>query len=141
MFWSKQTDPICRMKVSKDSEHKSELKNIKGFTRGQKGSLDCDQCNSIATKYPSLVDVSENKFLDTLIRIKYCIFEGFKLNLAKFNPTTSRYEINAGSIKTPKLFNEKELSVYKEYGIESKHVPKYILYDELNIKYNRKTKI
>ncbi len=24
MFWSKQTDPICRMKVSKDSEHKSE---------------------------------------------------------------------------------------------------------------------
>src|SRR3972149_5924912 len=63
------------------------------------------------------------------------------LNLAKFNPTTSRYEINAGSIKTPKLFNEKELAVYKEYGIESKHVPKYILYDELNIKYNRKTKI
>src|SRR3972149_3962346 len=96
---------------------------------------------NLATKYPSLVDVSENKFLDTLIRIKYCIFEGFKLNLAKFNPTTSRYEINAGSIKTPKLFNEKELSVYKEYGIESKHVPKYILYDELNIKYNRKTKI
>ena len=96
---------------------------------------------NLATKYPSLVDVPENKFLDTLIRIKYCIFEGFKLNLAKFNPTTSRYEINAGSIKTPKLFNEKELAVYKEYGIESKHVPKYILYDELNIKYNRKTKI
>jgi len=27
MFWNKPIDPICGMKVNKDSEHKSEYKN------------------------------------------------------------------------------------------------------------------
>ena len=35
-------------KCLKHSEHKSELKKISGFTRGQEGSMFCNQCNSIA---------------------------------------------------------------------------------------------
>lgn len=42
-------------------EHRSELKNINAFTRGQKGSLDCKQCNKIAYTHPHLVKYLVNK--------------------------------------------------------------------------------
>jgi len=35
-------------------EHPSELKSINGFVHGQKGNLDCNQCNVIATTDPKL---------------------------------------------------------------------------------------
>ena len=35
-------------KCNKYKEHKSELKNINSFTSGQEGSIQCNQCNSIA---------------------------------------------------------------------------------------------
>ena len=43
------------------SEHKSELKNTKGFTRGQNGSLNCDQCNTIIITHPHLIKYLINK--------------------------------------------------------------------------------
>jgi len=42
-------------------EHKSELKSIKGFTKGQKGSLDCLQCNTISITHPYLIVYLVNK--------------------------------------------------------------------------------
>jgi len=36
-------------------EHKSEQKRISAFTGGQKGSINCDQCNSIFVKFNHLV--------------------------------------------------------------------------------------
>ena len=35
-------------KCNENKGHKSELKNINGFTNGQEGSITCNQCNSIA---------------------------------------------------------------------------------------------
>ena len=48
------------------SEHKSELKNTKGFTRGQNGSLNCDQCNTIIITHPHLIKYLVDK------KLKYC---------------------------------------------------------------------
>jgi len=36
-------------------EHESELKYISGFTHGQKGSLDCNKCNTLAVTHPHLI--------------------------------------------------------------------------------------
>ena len=38
----------CWFKCDKHSVHNSELKNIGSFTMGHKGSISCNQCNSIA---------------------------------------------------------------------------------------------
>jgi len=42
-------------------EHKSELKNIHGFTNGQYGSINCNMCNMIVTTHPKLVRYFINK--------------------------------------------------------------------------------
>ena len=45
----------CWFKCLDHPEHESELKSIYGFTSDRKGSLNCNQCNSILTIYPNLV--------------------------------------------------------------------------------------
>ena len=42
-------------------EHGSEQKNIKSFISGHIGSINCNQCNSISTTHPHLVEYLENK--------------------------------------------------------------------------------
>ena len=58
-------------------EHKSELKGISSFTMGQKGSINCHQCNSIALTHPELVKFLANKE-DASV---YSIGERKKLNV------------------------------------------------------------
>lgn len=41
--------------------HDSELKSICDFTRGEKGVMDCKQCNAIMTTHPELVKYFVNK--------------------------------------------------------------------------------
>ena len=43
-----KTNKKMWFKCGKHPEHKSELKTISNFTRGQEGSIECNQCNSIA---------------------------------------------------------------------------------------------
>jgi len=43
------------------SDHISELKSINSFTRGQKGSIDCIQCNTISITDPNLEIFLVNK--------------------------------------------------------------------------------
>jgi len=48
-------------KCLKCHEHKSELKSIKSFVGGQKGSLNCIQCNTIIVTHPHLIKYLKNK--------------------------------------------------------------------------------
>ncbi len=43
------------------SKHESELKNTTGFISGQKGSIECNQCNSIASTHANLIDFFVDK--------------------------------------------------------------------------------
>ena len=45
---SYNTNKKMWLKCNKHSEHKSELKTIRNLTSGQEGSIECNQCNSIA---------------------------------------------------------------------------------------------
>ena len=42
-------------------EHGSELKNISSFTKGRKGSIECNKCNTISITHPNLVKYLVNK--------------------------------------------------------------------------------
>lgn len=41
--------------------HKSELKSIHNFTRGQEGSTDCNECHSLEFLYPQTLDIWGDK--------------------------------------------------------------------------------
>lgn len=43
------------------SEHKSELKNINNFIRGEEGSIECRQCKTIAIKRPDIIKYFKEK--------------------------------------------------------------------------------
>ena len=58
---SYNTNKKMWLKCNKHSEHKSELKTIRNLTSGQEGSIECNQCNSIA-QY--ILDSFPNKKLE-----------------------------------------------------------------------------
>jgi len=98
---------------------------------------------NVMTNNKSIIDIEEDKFINEIIKIKYCIYEGFRNNIAIYNKETYKYEITAGSIKIPSMFSDKELTRAKneKYGIDYKTLPKYILYDRLMLKYNTSSKM
>src|SRR5690606_6424222 len=75
------------------------------------------------------------EFVNTIIKIKYCIYEGFKLNIAWFDNEIMKYKLQHGNLEIliPPIFNNDEIkeSNDKKYGITWKSVPNLIMYDRL----------
>jgi HrpA-like RNA helicase len=81
-----------------------------------------------------------DNFMDTICRIKYCIYDGFRMNMATWRDT--HYEIIGGaSITTPKLFRADEELLAKQASFEfvTKLRPRNVLYNSLELKLNKKT--
>jgi len=81
-----------------------------------------------------------DNFMDTVARIKYCIYDGHRLNIARWDG--AEYKIIGGAaINTPKLFRIDEEVVAKQVSFEfiTKLRPQNILYNSLELKLNRKT--
>jgi hypothetical protein len=92
----------------------------------------------------ALLDIIEEEFINQLTRIKHCIYDGFKLNLAIKNSSTDEYEtVNGLKVKTPELFtdDEKRREESAKYGISFKTKPKYVLFDKLILKQNKRTQL
>jgi len=79
------------LKCPVNTEHESEQKIINNYTSGQKKSVDCYQCHSVATTHPELVVFFANKNDAT----KYSIGSH-----------------NRVSVKCPNCGHEKEMIVY-----------------------------
>lgn len=90
----------------------------------------------------SLSRTDETNFMDVITRIKYCIYDGFRNNLIIRNDKTFK-TINGVNVNIIKLFqeNEKTLAEKSEYGFAAEIMPTFMIYKELNLKYNRKTAI
>lgn len=84
--------------------------------------------------------IKAEDFINTIIKTKYCIYEGFKLQLAWFDSDDMKYKTQHGNlaVQIPPMFNNDELkeSNDKKYGISWKSVPKLIMYDKIDINPN-----
>ena len=92
----------------------------------------------------NLFDQPEELLIDTITKMKYCIADGYKNNLAVFDETVGGYVTQQGlRLKTPAIFSQDEIKLaeVKKYGIESTVKPKYILYDKITLKMDRKTQL
>lgn len=78
---------------------------------------------------PSIFDQHEDNFNDTIIKLKYCIYDGYRLNILTYRSETDDYISQLGMItKGPKL----TLDVIKQFTFTQK--PKRILYNNLMLK-------
>lgn len=91
-----------------------------------------------------LEDQPEEIFIDSITKLKYCIYEGYRTNLAILDETKNTYvTLQNLPIKTPTIFTQDEIkkAEAKKYGITLKTKPKYILYDSISLKSDFKTNI
>jgi hypothetical protein len=90
----------------------------------------------------SLSRSDEHGLMNTITRIKHCIYDGYRNNL--LIKTGPDYKTAGGvRVVTPMLFKEDErkLAEEREYGFVMKVLPRVVIYKELSLKYNRKTAI
>lgn len=78
-----------------------------------------------------------NEFMDEIIKIKYCLSEGFKLNIATFNSDINEYMSNdTNQIITTNSYLTKNLPIVEEGRDFIQYKPYIILYDSLIMKYD-----
>lgn len=90
----------------------------------------------------SLHNSTELTFMDTVTKLKYCIYDGYRNNLLT-RADNKYYTINGLEVMPPKLFREDEeaLAVKAQYGFALKAMPTSIVYRGLTLKMNKKTNI
>lgn len=86
-------------------------------------------------------------FINNVTKLKYCIYEGYRLNIATLNDLGDYVTTTGIIIDTPKILRDDELlrEKQKRCGITG-HIsespkPKYIIYDSLKFKLDKKTQL
>lgn len=92
-----------------------------------------------------LESVVKEEFLNFITKIKYCIYEGYKLNTCTYDYEANNYISDHGLIKIiiPNMFSHTQYKMAQErkYGLTYKNRPKKILFKSLEMKSNPKTGI
>lgn len=91
----------------------------------------------------SLVSAEEDDFINTLTRAKYCIYEGYRLNLLEWSDGDNAYRSEKGLVvQVPPLFSDtpKTRTEYEKYGVTLTTRPKKLLYTKLMMKFDEKQK-
>lgn len=98
--------------------------------------------NVFAQEDHSLKNAAEDDFMNVITKLKYCIYDGYRNNIIVRDGVEYK-TLNGTRVVAPSLFqeNEQRLADEKEYGYVLKTVPRTMIYNELSIKYNRKTSI
>lgn len=83
-----------------------------------------------------------DEFMDTIVRIKYCIYDGFKCNIATYDTAESTFKWKNIPIATPPLLTDSDYNHSKEqeYGISRKLMPKKIMFSRITLKPDKSNK-
>jgi len=88
--------------------------------------------------HKSVFSAIEDDFINEVTKIKYCIYESFRLNMLTLKDGVY-YTDNGAPVVTPALFQKKDLRLAEEmqyeFGLQSK--PKYLVHSGLTYKMNR----
>ena len=93
------------------------------------------------SEHHSMMNLSEDNFMNGIVKIKHCIYDGFRLNLLTFE--NNIYKYNGLEVTTPKLFanNSKNIDDKLKFNISIDIKPLRVLFNGLSLKYNFKTKM
>jgi HrpA-like RNA helicase len=89
----------------------------------------------------SLDDLEETAFMDYIVKLKYCIYDGFRLNYLRWNDKSQQYMTKTGkAVITPDMFTKNEVTIAEQekIGLSYKSRAKILLYNKLGLKYNGK---
>lgn len=80
-------------------------------------------------------------FINTVTRLKYCIYDGYRNNILVRGDTGYITRFGGLPVKTPAIFREdgKELANRAKYGLPKLVLPSYLMYRELSLKLNMNT--
>ncbi len=86
----------------------------------------------------ALSKATSDTFVDTITRLKYCIYDGYRGNLLTKDGQNYKTSTNL-TVATPKLFHEDERKVAEksEYKFVLGVAPDVLIFHELSLKYNR----
>lgn len=86
-------------------------------------------------------NLEENSFMHYIVKLKRCLYDGYKNNLAIYNPKDGYYHtINGLKFKVPDLYSTKNYQQLNKDGIKMEKKPKYILYNTLVSRFDYKNK-
>lgn len=91
----------------------------------------------------SIAHSNASTFMDIITRIKYCIYDGYRLNILT-REGENYYTINGHlQVNPPELFSEDEKRIAENtrYEYVLTITPQRLLYHELNVKYNQITSV
>ena len=87
-----------------------------------------------------MCNIMPDEFANTIVKLKYCIYEGFKLNIATYDENNSKYRLQHGKlmVNIPAIFDVLELDDAEKnnMNITIKTCPKMILYDKIELSPN-----
>jgi len=98
--------------------------------------------NVFGQESESLICASDNDFMDTITRIKYCIYDGYRCNQLVY-VNDEYYTMSDLLVTKPAIFNQDSTTKEAElkYGYSIKTNPKALIYSGLSLKFNHKTSI
>ena len=86
-------------------------------------------------------NLEEDSFMHYIVKLKRCIYDGYKNNLAIYNPKDGYYHTITGlRFKVPDLYSTKNYQQLNKNGIKMEKKPKYILYNKLVSRFDYKNK-
>jgi hypothetical protein len=85
-------------------------------------------------------DSTIDNFMDTIARIKYCIYDGFRLNLLIKQQDATYRTLNGMHVDTPKIMKKTDIKRenIKEYDDILKALPEYLIYKSLTLSSDHK---
>lgn len=89
----------------------------------------------------ALIHTPADSLMDTITRIKHCIYDGYRNNLLIEHTSTGTYHTTMGlEVMKPRLFSETEATIAEknEYGFAVEILPRVLVYSTLSLKFNRK---
>lgn len=94
----------------------------------------------VFTSETELRDTDSTSFMNVVTRIKHCIYDGFRCNLLIYE---DGYRYKGVPVVGPKLFQDiaTEADYKNRLAQLNKITPKYVLFNNLGIKYNQKTEL
>ena len=93
---------------------------------------------SINVRAPKLAEVSAADYMEVIVRIKHCIYDGFRCNLLLYNDKTGKYRSGIGTtVGVPRFLQAR----YKNIEMRGKIKPRYIIALDIGVKYNRELDI
>lgn len=86
----------------------------------------------------------QDEFINMVTRVKYCIYDGYRLSILMLSPDNSHYISRFGlRVKVPKLYEDRESSAARKSAVKPSDGiarPRRFLYSGLTIKYSKSSK-